>query len=74
MTVLYGSLRSFSGHEWQHMRVIQYTPLPHYSIDVQVAVTHQDILQCASKDGEKADCKLLSIDVNKLDLKDFMSN
>lgn len=40
----------------------------HYSTDRQVAVTCQDMLQCASK-SRKVDCKLVSMDVTKLDLK-----
>ncbi len=41
----------------------------HYSTDLQVVVTRQDMLQCANKDKEEEDCKLVSMDVNSIGFK-----
>ncbi len=46
--------------------VMQYKVLPmvsQYCTDLQVAVTHPDMLQCTSK-GRETDCKLVNRDVN----------
>ncbi len=49
-----------------------YTFLPvvsHYSTDLQVEVTGQDMQQCTNKDKEEEDCKLVNVHVNNTGLK-----
>ncbi len=50
----------------------RYTFLPmasHYSTDLQVAVTRQDMLQCGKKGRGEEDCKLVNMDVNNAGFK-----
>ncbi len=45
--------------------------VPHYSTDLQVFKMGQEIQQCANKNGEEEDCKLINMDVNNIGLKMF---
>lgn len=54
------------------MRVTQYTlmrTVSHYCIDLKVVVTHNEKLQCANKDREVEDCKLINMEGNRAGFK-----
>ena len=45
-----------------------------YCTDIPIVITHQDNVQCASKDREEADCKLINIVVNTSEFTSLQSN
>ena len=42
---------------------------PHHSTDLQVEITHHDMLQCTETDGEHKNCELVNMDINNAGLK-----